>query len=253
MTTTKIVILHGNHGTTADDAWYASLKDRLVAAGYTVDLRTHPETTINSRENVIQMLQSSQVDDRTILIGHSSGALACMRYAERFPVLGLVLVTPYVTHMGNPHEKESGYFDFRWNPESMRQNTEWIIQFSSDADPFISYKEQSQVIRRMLRTPGFDYSYYKCIDMHHIGKKYKSAHFIFDIVHAKITSQFVNNMLTSSEVDEFGELVEVHIEKVNNGDEEEPIEIAADHLFVQSWKDSILPEGVDLNLSFGEY
>jgi len=247
--TPKFVILHGNHGTKAEDAWYTSLKDKLSSAGYQVDLRTHPESTINSRTEVIRTLKEEiNVDDNTIIIGHSSGAQACMRYAELYPVLGLVLVTPYVTHMGNQHEKESGYFDFQWNPVSIRNNTKWIIQFSSDADPFISYKEQSQVIRRMLRKSDFDYTYYKCIDMHHIGKKYKSANFIFDIVREKITSQNLLTTVTSSELNENDESVEVHIEKVNNGEEEDVIEITSDHPLFKSWNDNILPEGVYLNL-----
>ena len=157
----KIIILHGNHGTTHTDAWYSSLASKFIEAGYQVDLRTLPENIINSRINVIDTLKNEfNCDENTIIIGHSSGAQACLRYAELYKALGLVLVTPYITHMGNEHEKESGYFDFPWNPNAIHDNVKWIIQFSSDTDPFISYNEQSQIIRRMLRYPYFDYNYY---------------------------------------------------------------------------------------------
>ena len=136
----KIIILHGNHGTTHKDAWYSTLACKFIEAGFQVDLRTHPENIINSRINIIDTLKNElDCDENTIIIGHSSGAQACLRYAELYKAFGLVLVTPYTTHMGNEHEKESGYFDFPWNPLAIRNNVKWIIQFSSDTDPFISY------------------------------------------------------------------------------------------------------------------
>ena len=95
----NFVILHGNHGTKAEDAWYTDLYNKLSKAGHKIDLRTHDESIINSRVNIIKTLKDEiKCDENTVIIGHSSGAQACLRYAEEHPVL--VLVTPYVTHMG---------------------------------------------------------------------------------------------------------------------------------------------------------
>jgi len=239
----KIVILHGNHGTKKEDAWYTSVYNKFISSGYEVNLETHEENIINSRVNIIKTLKENiKCDENTIIIGHSSGAEACMRYAELYPVLGLVLVTPYVTHMGNDHEKESGYFDYPWKPSDIQNNVKWIIQLSSDSDPFISYREQSQVIRRMLRKTNFDYTYYKCIDMHHIGKKFKSANFIFHIVNEKCTfNQVLTSNIVCTELNENNENVDVTIEKVIDGVEEDLIEIKSDNPFYASWRDNILP------------
>jgi predicted alpha/beta hydrolase family esterase len=253
MTETKpnFVILHGNHGTKAEDAWYTYLYNKLIPYGYQVDLRTHEEIVINSRVEIIRTLKEEiNCNENTIIIGHSSGAEACMRYAEVFKVLGLVLVTPYVTHMGNNHEKESGYFDYPWKPNDIRNNAKWIIQFSSSDDPFISYKEQSQVIRRMLRNPDFDYTYYKCVNMHHIGKKYQTVNFIYRILLSKIIDNVLPNNITTNELNDNNETVKVEIEKVNDGDEENLITIKNDDPFFSSWNDNILPVNTDLHLIF---
>lgn len=247
----NFVILHGNHNTIAEDAWYLYLYNKLSIYGYKIDLRTHDESIINSKVNIIKTLKDEiKCDKNTIIIGHSSGAQACLRYAEEYPVLGLVLVTPYVTHMSNFHEKESGYFDYPWKPEQIRKNCKWIIQFSSDDDPFISYKEQSQIIRRILRNPDFDYTYYKCINMHHIGKKFKSCNFLYRLVSSKVFDNYLPSNITTNELNDNNQTINVCIEKVNDGEEEELIEIESNHPFIESWMDNILPKNMNLNLVF---
>jgi len=172
-----------------------------------------------------------------------------MRYTDKlFKVLGLV--TPYVTHIGNNHEKESGYFYYPWKPSDIRNNVKWIIQFSSSDDPFISYKEQSQVIRRMLRNSDFDYTYYKCVNMHHIGKKYQTANFIYKILLSKIIDNILPSNITTNELNDNNERVKVEIEKVNDRDEKNLITIKYDDPFFSSWNDNILQVNTDLNLIF---
>lgn len=65
-------------------------------------------------------------DENTILIGHSSGAVCCMRILEKYlgfcglsnylrhKVKGVVLVSAYTSHLGSSVEKKSGYFDREW-------------------------------------------------------------------------------------------------------------------------------------------
>ncbi|EDO25648.1 predicted protein, partial [Nematostella vectensis] len=67
------------------------------------------------------------------------------RFAERFPVLGLILVSACVTDLGDPQEAESGYYNRPWEWESIKKNTNWIVQFGSKDDPLIDFGEQKQV------------------------------------------------------------------------------------------------------------
>ncbi|KAF5840068.1 putative hydrolase RBBP9 [Dunaliella salina] len=84
-------------------------------------------------------------DSGTIIIGHSSGASAAMRYAEAEKVKGLVLVSAATTDQNDPVERASGYFNRPWQFEKIRENAGFIIQFASDDDHFIPISEQMEV------------------------------------------------------------------------------------------------------------
>lgn len=57
------------------------------------------------------MRETLQCDAGTIIVGHSSGAEAAMRFAEKYPVKGLVLVSACVTDLGDENERLSGYYN----------------------------------------------------------------------------------------------------------------------------------------------
>jgi uncharacterized protein len=86
-----------------------------------------------------------------ILIGHSSGAVAAMRYLETHKVLGVVLVAACYTDLGSESEKLSGYFDKQWKWETIRSNAKRIIQFASLNDPYIPITEM-RYVRDKLKT-----------------------------------------------------------------------------------------------------
>ena len=84
-------------------------------------------------------------DENTIIVGHSSGAVAAMRYAEKYKVKGLVLVAAYHTDLGKDYEKISGYFRRPWEWSTIKENCDFIIQFASTDDPFVPFEEQQYV------------------------------------------------------------------------------------------------------------
>ena len=90
-------------------------------------------------------------DKNTIIIGHSSGAVAAMKYAETHKILGSVLIGASYTDLGDENEKASGYFDRPWQWDSIKNNQNWIIQFASTDDPYIPIKEPRH-IHKMLDT-----------------------------------------------------------------------------------------------------
>jgi predicted alpha/beta hydrolase family esterase len=101
--------------------------------------------------------------ENTILIGHSSGAVAAMRYAENNRVLGSVLVSGYYTDLNTASERASGYFDQPWDWKKIRSHQSWIIQFSSVDDPLIPI-EEPRALHRFLNT-----EYYEFTDQGHFG------------------------------------------------------------------------------------
>jgi predicted alpha/beta hydrolase family esterase len=145
----KVVIVPGNGGGNVEYCnWYASVRDELSCGdGVTsVALRDMPDP-VYARESywLPFMRDVLQCDKDTILIGHSSGAAAAMRFAETNCVGGLVLVSAYVSDLGDETERKSGYFGRPWQWDKIQQNAGFIVQFGSSDDPFLPWPEQTVV------------------------------------------------------------------------------------------------------------
>jgi len=94
----------------------------------------------------------------TILIGHSSGAQATLRYAETHPLKAAILVSATYSDLGDSNERLSGYYPQQKNAskkssevtnpydfQSMKSNCKIWHQFHSDNDPFIPLHEAEQI------------------------------------------------------------------------------------------------------------
>ncbi|XP_073413547.1 serine hydrolase RBBP9 isoform X2 [Dendrobates tinctorius] len=103
--------------------------------------------SVTARESIWLPFMASelQCDSETILIGHSSGAAAAMRFAETHPVFAIILVAAYTSDLGDENETESGYFSRPWQWEKIKSNCHHIIQFGSTDDPFLPWHEQQTV------------------------------------------------------------------------------------------------------------
>jgi uncharacterized protein len=143
MAAVKAILIHGNGGCTAGDIWLPWLERELTALGVDVTNQTFPDN-INADEN-------------TILIGHSSGAVAAMRYAETHRLLGSILVGVCYTDLGNSFEAASGYYDTPWQWQRIRDHQQWIAIFNSTDDPHIPIAEP-RFVAAQLRCSYFEFS-----------------------------------------------------------------------------------------------
>ena len=94
-------------------------------------------------------LESLDADEQTILVGHSSGAVAAMRYAETHQLLGSVLVSVCHTDLGDAFEAASGYYRDPWQWQRIRENQQWIGIFHSTDDPLIPIAEARHVAAQL--------------------------------------------------------------------------------------------------------
>jgi len=97
---------------------------------------------------------SSRDLSNVILVGHSSGAQAALRYSETYSVHGCVLVSATYSDLGDAHERASGYYPAKSengeqaNPyrfHEMKKNCKNWFQFHSDNDPFIPLFEAERI------------------------------------------------------------------------------------------------------------
>lgn len=161
----KIIFIHGNGGGDINDpeGWFPYLKKEFEKLGLEVMSQNFPDPVKARRKYWIPFLEKLGTDENTILIGHSSGAVAAMRYAENHQILGSVLVAACFTDLGMESEKISGYYDDPWDWKAIKKNQHWIIQFHSTDDPFIPISE-ARFVHEKLNS-----EYYEYTDQEHFG------------------------------------------------------------------------------------
>ena len=168
---TKIIFLSGNGGGTPRDNWFPFVKEELTKLGLHVIDRDFPDNDIARAKYWLPFIKELGADGQTILVGHSTGAIASMRFAENNKILGSVLVAGYYTDLNDVKEKESGYFDSPWSWDAIKKNQKWIIQFSSTDDPWIPI-EEARFVHEKLRT-----DYHEFTDQGHFGWQPKKETF----------------------------------------------------------------------------
>lgn len=146
----KAIILPGNGGCTPHHFWYASVAEELRKLGIEVVLENMPDAVLARREFWVPFIEEKlRNDDRRILIGHSSGTVAALRYLEENKADLAVLIAVYHTDLGIEEERVSGYFDDPWQWKQIRANSKKISIFSSTDDPFIPIAEPRFVRDRL--------------------------------------------------------------------------------------------------------
>jgi len=127
----------------------------LRALGLDVVNRTFPDNVRARAAIWLPFLEELGADAQTVLIGHSSGAVAALRYAETHRVLGSVLVGVCHTDLGDPGERASGYYRAPWRWDDIRRHQEWIGIFQSADDPCIPVDE-ARFVAAQLRCSYFE-------------------------------------------------------------------------------------------------
>jgi predicted alpha/beta hydrolase family esterase len=153
--TRKVILIHGNGGSTAAEAWFPWMERECAALGLEVINQTFPDN-VKARARVwLPHLEALGADEHTILIGHSSGAVAAMRYAETHRLRGSILVGVCHTDLGDSGEAESGYYSAPWQWERIRENQEWIAIYHSIDDPLIPVAE-ARFVAKQLKCSYFE-------------------------------------------------------------------------------------------------
>lgn len=149
-----IAIIPGNGGgdVFADGMWYGWVYDKLKEKFPSIEVKMHnmPDPEVAREKIWIPFMRDEmKIGEGTVIIGHSSGAVAAIRYSEQYKVKGIILVGAYTTDGGEENERLSGYFNRPWKWQEAKKNTDWIIQFGSEDDPFLDWTEQKEVAEQL--------------------------------------------------------------------------------------------------------
>ena len=141
----KFILAPGNGGCGRNIKaanWYAWFDKEITKRGHESICVNWPDPNICHQSKWIPFcINELKADERTIIVGHSTGALLAMRLAEQQKVAGIILVAAAHTDLGDAGERASGYFDEPWNWAAIPPNCNFIHQFHSVDDPLIPVAE----------------------------------------------------------------------------------------------------------------
>lgn len=160
----RVVLLHGNGDTRGTDQWFPYIKSALEKLGVTCIAPDLPDNILARKKYWFPFFSDTlKLGPDDIVVGHSSGALAILKYAEDHKIGASVLVGTYHTDLGYEDERTSGYFDSPWDWEKIKANQKWTAIFASTDDPYIPIA-QPQFIRDKLGSEYFEFT-----DQGHFG------------------------------------------------------------------------------------
>jgi predicted alpha/beta hydrolase family esterase len=126
----RVLILPGNGciGRIDQYCWYKWLKEKIIqCAEEEVILPGElPDQLFACASSWVNFLETSGVlvnSEELIIVGHSSGAVCAMRIAEKYPLRGIILVSPHHTTLGDRREEVLSHnFDVPFDFQRIMEN-----------------------------------------------------------------------------------------------------------------------------------
>jgi serine hydrolase len=154
----RVILLHGNGDAHGTDQWFPYIKSALEKKGVVCEAPDLPDNQLARSKYWFPYFENVlKIGPDDIIIGHSSGALAILKYAETHKIGASILVGVYCTDLGYEDERTSGYFDTPWNWTKIRANQDWTAIFASTDDPYIPIDEP-KFIRDQLGSEYFEFT-----------------------------------------------------------------------------------------------
>lgn len=128
---TQVIILHGT-GCNPELYWYPYIKNNLEEKGYNVLVPSLPNTDeANLNEWLPFVLENVNINEDTILIGHSSGSPLILSVLENInlKIKQAILVAGFL-------DTDSNILQKSYNWDKIRSNVDDIIFINSDNDPW---------------------------------------------------------------------------------------------------------------------
>ena len=158
------MIIPGNADTHITENWFSYIAEKLEKLGLDVIAKDMPDPDLAREEFWLPFIeQQTKKDEDLILIGHSSGAVAVLRYLETHKCRLAILVGVCHTDLGSEHEARSGYFSKEWRWNTIKNNADKIIIFASRDDPYIP------IIEPVFIKEKLDAEYHEYKDEGHFG------------------------------------------------------------------------------------
>ncbi len=152
----NIFIFHGADGN-AKENWFPWLKEKLEEEGHAVIVPSFPNSDEPKLNEWLEHLKKykEQINEDSILIGHSLGAAFALRLLEQrsIDIKACFLVSAVWDVMNNEYdEKTTSFIEGRFNWELLKKKAKHFEVIHSNNDPYIAL-EKAEVLADKLNVP----------------------------------------------------------------------------------------------------
>lgn len=132
----RILIIHGWESNSKEH-WFLKEKERLEKLGHEVVVPNMPNTFHPKKEQWVKVIQDFNLDDRSILIGHSLGGTAILRYLEKIDekIKRCVLIATPIKSLN--FKATDNFFEPDFNWQKIKQNCEEFFILNQTKDPWV--------------------------------------------------------------------------------------------------------------------
>lgn len=142
----NVVLIHGKDGNPAD-GWYFWLRKEVEKKGLKFVAPELPNSADPRLEEWLEEINKIKPDEETILIGHSRGGLAILRWLEKLPegkkVKKVVLVAannPLIDRENTTKDTHGFYEKGALNFLKIKKHCDNFIVIHSKDDPWVKFK-----------------------------------------------------------------------------------------------------------------
>lgn len=116
--------------------WRPWLKEELEAKGFEVSVPAMPSPDEPQVEDWVAVIEKEAAGN-CVLVGHSLGCIAILRYLEKEKAAGAVLVAGFAEKLGDDFKAIENFVEKPLEFASVRKNCGKIVAIFSDNDPYV--------------------------------------------------------------------------------------------------------------------
>ena len=137
----RVLIIHGWESNSREH-WFWAEKERLEKLGYEVIVPDMPDTLHPKKEDWVKTIEDFNPDKDSILIGHSLGGVAILRYLEMAnkKIGKCIFIATPIKNLGPGYDGIENFLKSSFNWEKIREKAEKLVVFNQTEDPAVPLK-----------------------------------------------------------------------------------------------------------------
>lgn len=149
------IIIHGTEGHPREN-WFPWLKKELEGKGFQVSVPQFPSPPVIAAKiskwfDVLKDYED-QIDEETVLVGHSLGGVFTLRILEKIkqPVQAAFFVgTPIGIKPILNFDRDEAFSGFTFDWEAIKKNSKKFVVYHSDSDPYVGLENGKELAKKL--------------------------------------------------------------------------------------------------------